>query len=83
MSECEHTPHNWDLVYQCRGCGEIVPEEMAQKHDAAIATKITQLEAENDGLKDKLMDINVECLDKTATRESILVILLADTKESE
>ena len=42
----------------------------------------TQLEEENEGLKDKLMNINVECLDKTATRESVLVVLLADTQDS-
>ena len=31
MTLCEHLPYNWDLVYQCRGCGDLVPEEMAQK----------------------------------------------------
>ena len=48
---------------------------------AFLMRRNSQLEEENDVLKDKLMCINVECLDKTATRESILVVLLADTQE--
>ena len=46
------------------------------RHISKLEKKLAQLEAENEALKDKLMDINVECLDKTATRESILVVLL-------
>lgn len=28
---CNHAAHNWNAVYQCRGCGEIVPEDVVQK----------------------------------------------------
>ena len=48
LSECEHTPHNWNLVYQCRGCGEIVPEEIAAKHES-------QLEADKERLLEQLV----------------------------
>ena len=31
MSEqCSHTAHNWNVVYQCRNCNEIVPEEIVR-----------------------------------------------------
>jgi len=29
--KCQHVGHNWNAVYQCRGCGEIVPEKQAQE----------------------------------------------------
>lgn len=55
---------------------ECAPDE---KH----CTCVPVLRAENERLKNKLMDINVECLDKTATRESILVVLLAVVDDEE
>ena len=42
--QCKHTAYNWDLVYRCRGCDEIIPEEIAVKHD-------NQLEEENEALR--------------------------------
>ena len=47
MSECEHILYNWNLVYQCRECGEIVPEEIAQPRDIEHAS----LTEENAALK--------------------------------
>ena len=32
--KCVCRAFNWDFVYQCRGCGEIVPGEMAAKQDS-------------------------------------------------
>ena len=47
MIECEHILYNWNLVYQCRECGEIVPEEIAQPRDiehASLTEKVERLE---------------------------------------
>ena len=65
-------------------CGTIEePSSEVQDELATLLTEHAALKRENEALKDKLMDINVECLDKTATRESILVVLLADTQEQD
>ena len=47
------------------------------------AIEAAQLIAKIEKLMDKITDINVECLDKTATRESILIVLLAEEQEDE
>ena len=42
---CNHAAHNWNVVYQCRNCNEIVPEEIAEGY-------LVQLEAENEALRE-------------------------------
>ena len=42
---CNHAAHNWNVVYQCRNCNEIVPEEIAEGH-------LAQLEADNETLRE-------------------------------
>jgi len=51
MSECEHMPYNWNLVYQCRECGEIVPEEIAQPRDIELTSLTEKVERLLDGIK--------------------------------
>ena len=62
--------HGW-RIWKEKG----LPQEVVPLSDAEGV--VAQIEEENEALKDKLMEINAECLDKTATRESILVVLLA------
>ena len=47
MSECKHTPYNWDLVYQCKGCSEIVPAGIAEKHENQLEEHRDQLLIDN------------------------------------
>ena len=47
--QCNHAAHNWNLVYQCRNCNEIVPEEIAEGH-------LAKLEAEPDDYSDTDME---------------------------
>lgn len=44
MDKCNHSTYNWDLVYRCQGCGDIVDESMAGLHDDAQAQRIKELE---------------------------------------
>jgi hypothetical protein len=52
MTDCKHRPFNWDLVYQCKGCGGIVPSDMAEELDTTILNNVAQLEAENEKMND-------------------------------
>ena len=40
---CNHVAHNWNVVYQCRGCNEIVPEEIAEGHLAQLEAKLESM----------------------------------------
>ena len=56
MSEqCNHSAHNWNVVYQCRGCNEIVPEKIAKGY-------LAQLEAdlEDEQLRSDVYDENFQ-----------------------
>ena len=63
MSECEHVPYNWNLVYQCRECGEIVPEEIAQPRDIELASLTETIENLRGHLKSKTEDATTEHYD--------------------
>ncbi len=37
--QCNHAAHNWNVVYQCRNCNEIVPEEIAEGYIAYLEAR--------------------------------------------
>ena len=47
---CNHAAHNWNVVYQCRNCNEIVPEEIAEGY-------LAKLEADNGTMRVALKNI--------------------------
>jgi hypothetical protein len=51
---CVHSAFNWDLVYQCRGCGEIVPEEMSEDK---VYKRLGELEGEAWDERDALLRV--------------------------
>ena len=84
MSEYEYTKE--DMAAELSGEFDIgldVARQIAGWITDNYVNEHAALKRENERMANKIADINIECLDKTATRGSILVVLLADTQESE